>query len=56
MPIIVQPVFLATACYARRGLSYHFAVIDIVSYLFIYLFSWLTFFENATPPRVVSRF
>ena len=48
--------FLATACYARRGLSYHFDVIDFVSYLFIYLFSVLTFFQNATPLTVVDRF
>ena len=29
---------LATACYARRGLYHHFDVIDLVSYLYIYLF------------------
>ena len=38
--------FLATACYARRGLSHRFAVIDIFIYISIYLFSSLTFFSK----------
>ena len=37
-------VLLATSCYARRGLYHRFDVIDLVSYIFIYLFSSLTFF------------
>ena len=30
--------FLATACFARRGLYYHLTVIDLYVYIFIYLF------------------
>ena len=34
---IYQYPFLATACFARRGLSHHFVVIDLYVYTYIYI-------------------
>ena len=57
---IYAMLFLATACFAGRGLSHRLTVIYLCVYIYIhiyiYLFSSLTFFENATPPKVVGRF